>query len=319
MSDSPSRANNVLVLGPSVGEAAGNACRDLVAGESSEQVNFLGVTFTQPAERLRVWKQHVGAERLADTTLVVVGDAAKGEQTAADADDHRWIPDPTDTMALGFEMVRYLARWAPDEETFGCVHTLSDLLGTAGRDRTVELLERLLPVSASLDARIHYHLDPDRHDEETVALLAPLFDTVVEVREDGTLAEIQPSTPEKSEADAGSAATDGYPPEGGPSMDTLLELVADSRRRAILRHLDESEPGVPVETDALVDRLLATEDDASDSEGCRRRLAIELHHHHLPKLADAGLVAYDPDAGVVRRQWGVGLSLWLRLLTTAAR
>jgi len=29
------------------------------------------------------------------------------------------------------------------------------------------------------------------------------------------------------------------------------------------------------------------------------RLAIELHHRHLPKLVDAGLVSYDSDAHLV--------------------
>lgn len=43
--------------------------------------------------------------------------------------------------------------------------------------------------------------------------------------------------------------------------------------------------------------ILATiraEDEAAD-EQLRRRVRISLHHNHLPKLADAGVITYDEE------------------------
>lgn len=59
----------------------------------------------------------------------------------------------------------------------------------------------------------------------------------------------------------------------------------DATRRAVLRHLDSEEGQV-----ALADLAERVADgDARDPD----RLAAALHHNHLPKLAECGLVEYD--------------------------
>jgi hypothetical protein len=53
----------------------------------------------------------------------------------------------------------------------------------------------------------------------------------------------------------------------------------------------------PIE--ALVDRLTESKQPATPD---RASLAIQLYHTDLPKLADVGVVAYDPDRGTVQYQ-----------------
>lgn len=70
------------------------------------------------------------------------------------------------------------------------------------------------------------------------------------------------------------------------STDTILELLADARRRAIIRHVEA------VGRDTSLDRLFS---DTQTGRPNREELLLEAHHHHLPKLDAADVVEYDPD------------------------
>ena len=83
------------------------------------------------------------------------------------------------------------------------------------------------------------------------------------------------------------------------TLDACLALVADRRRRRLIEHLRQNGNGeTPV--DDLIDRLHRAEPDIADERQMNRdQLAIQLTHCHLPKLADHGIVEYDPDHGTV--------------------
>jgi hypothetical protein len=52
--------------------------------------------------------------------------------------------------------------------------------------------------------------------------------------------------------------------------------------------------------ESLVDEVIDRDAErAVEREDRRERVRIGLHHRHLPKLAEAGLVEYDYEAGVV--------------------
>lgn len=72
------------------------------------------------------------------------------------------------------------------------------------------------------------------------------------------------------------------PPSDGSTFDAVFECLADRRRREVVAQLRDREA-------ASLGEL------AENADGRDERLALELHHRHLPKLADAGLVEYDPD------------------------
>lgn len=86
--------------------------------------------------------------------------------------------------------------------------------------------------------------------------------------------------------------------------DAVVDAMADQRRRTVLQTLTEngqSATSMTTLTDAVAER--ATSEALSDDEH-RQRILLALHHRHLPKLADAGLVRYDSEGGRIRSTLG---------------
>jgi len=83
----------------------------------------------------------------------------------------------------------------------------------------------------------------------------------------------------------------GVRPRGSerePRLDAVFDALASEECRDLLDCLAEAEDALSVE--ALAARLPGDDD----------RVRARLHHTGLPKLADAGLVAYDADRELVR-------------------
>lgn len=82
------------------------------------------------------------------------------------------------------------------------------------------------------------------------------------------------------------------------SLDASLELVADGRRRRVIREL-RRKSGAETTVDDLVDRL--HRDEAFAGRGADREDVVrQLYHRHLPKLAAHGVADYDADRQRVR-------------------
>jgi len=83
-------------------------------------------------------------------------------------------------------------------------------------------------------------------------------------------------------------------------LDAVYSVLADRHRRFVVYYLASQED--PAEVGDLVDELAGLEAvvDGSAVDGDRRReLRTVLHHVHLPKLAAADVVTYEPDEGMV--------------------
>lgn len=74
------------------------------------------------------------------------------------------------------------------------------------------------------------------------------------------------------------------------SRDEALKLLSDETRREVLLRLLESEAD-STSIDELVESL------ADPSE--KSSVAIGLHHVHLPKLAEAEVIDFEPETGEV--------------------
>lgn len=75
-------------------------------------------------------------------------------------------------------------------------------------------------------------------------------------------------------------------------LDELLSVLADSDRRTVTAHLRET----PTDT-ATLDELATVL--ATHSTLDRGRIRMQLHHTHLPKLAEIAGIDYDPDTKIV--------------------
>lgn len=93
-------------------------------------------------------------------------------------------------------------------------------------------------------------------------------------------------------SDGDTDAADRGVPGASLSTETTFSLLADRQRRRILAFLSEKDDRTSEVSD-LVDHLVRESLD-------RRRVTTTLHHVHLPKLADAGVVEYDRRTGTVR-------------------
>ncbi|WP_394742242.1 DUF7344 domain-containing protein [Natronococcus roseus] len=85
--------------------------------------------------------------------------------------------------------------------------------------------------------------------------------------------------------------------EAADETGATFDLLANRRRRLVLRRLAESD--APVSVDDLVDHVVLAEDGSESRSvasvgdvviGTRRRVRFSLHHVHLPKLVETNVV-----------------------------
>ncbi|TYL36234.1 hypothetical protein CV102_23415 [Natronococcus pandeyae] len=84
------------------------------------------------------------------------------------------------------------------------------------------------------------------------------------------------------------------------NTDVPFEVLANEHRRHVIRSLCEHETPISIAElarEVAVRKYEANSPEIPDEE--MKRARVLLHHSHLPKLADAGLVTYDPERNLV--------------------
>jgi hypothetical protein len=76
------------------------------------------------------------------------------------------------------------------------------------------------------------------------------------------------------------------------------KLLASEHRRLTIDILIETTP--PVELEDLATEIATRTVDVPSNDGAVERIAISLHHTHLPKMANAGLLKYDPELHLIK-------------------
>jgi hypothetical protein len=86
------------------------------------------------------------------------------------------------------------------------------------------------------------------------------------------------------------------PETNDPNPDVVWRLLSDPRRRYVLEHLHSTErTTLAALARGIEARIEGGEPgDGERTSASRRRIEIALAHDHLPRLADCGVVAYDP-------------------------
>jgi hypothetical protein len=86
-----------------------------------------------------------------------------------------------------------------------------------------------------------------------------------------------------------------YPSTESLSDDDRYEILSAARRRAALAVLENEARRLSLRSLASA---VAKEEEGVDAEDTRAidRVAVSLHHSHLPKMAAFGVVEYDPSS-----------------------
>lgn len=82
------------------------------------------------------------------------------------------------------------------------------------------------------------------------------------------------------------------------TLSQIFTALANHRRRALLDCFRRTEE--TVDRADLVEYVAACESTSEPPDDHREQVAIEIHHTHLPKLTDLGLVEFDERSSTVR-------------------
>lgn len=86
-------------------------------------------------------------------------------------------------------------------------------------------------------------------------------------------------------------------------LDELFDLLSEPVRGTLLAVLDDvAREDFPLDVEAVADAVLERSGPGREpgpTDDARERLVVSLHHRHLPKLADAGVLAYDREERTV--------------------
>ena len=83
------------------------------------------------------------------------------------------------------------------------------------------------------------------------------------------------------------------------SVDAMLDILANAHRRYLLAFLRE-QPGNTASFEAAAKHIITEVGRDQGAQPNHDEVQVDLHHHHLPKLADAGVVEYDVRSQTIR-------------------
>lgn len=261
--------STVLLCGS--GDPTGEMWGPLWAQRDPRETNVLAITCRRnPVEWLDAWEEHIG-DLPTKMGVIRIGQPLDSN-VDLDRSKHEGVnlpltavERPSDLGELYTAITLYATEWLhTDQRTIVWLESLTPLLRHVGIQRTLDFVERLGDRLETLGATAYLRLDPAAHEGYVLDVLRSSFDLVVES------GERLPTVPD--------------------------DLLANSRRRTVLRTLQAADESLPIEDAAARIAAHENEQHPNGTEPVDARLvAIDLQHAHLPKLAKAGLVEVDTE------------------------
>lgn len=304
---------SILVCTPTREESDDRACIDLLTPTDPRDENVLSITVSAtPDERLALWQRHVGTTLPKRAAIVDAGSPAVADDQLAASDEYPSITvdilsDRPNPHELSAAIGQYLGAWeTTPERTLVCLHSLTPLLETLDLSAVRQLISALNTRFATADVSAHYHLDPNAHDDRVIAELRPLFDTVIEHDADDALAVRTTAADEEAPLyhnDRSGDETTRYSavkttvvdqPPLPYSFDTVIDLLSERLRRYVCYDMVEHQ-GERHSLETVVDRVHERVRSSRTDAPSRSEIETMLVHSHLPRLEEAGIIAFDAD------------------------
>ncbi len=268
--DSSFDAGNTLLSTAAIGRDGDTDCVHRLSADGTTERNVLIVTYNRsPEVVLRHWQSRVGDEPMQLGVVAIgVGNAQTGTQRLQPSGEGNSVSlsNPASLGRLETTIRLYLDEWAANEyPTVLCFDSVSTLLHHVDRTAAFRFLASLTEQLPLLDVVAHFHINPNVHDDETVAMLCSLFDIV-----------------------QGYEATEPI-----VSADVLSALLGSPRRQLVCRYLCEVSDSATVS--GIAQQIATWEGSSAPSKNERERVQITLWHVHLPELAEVGILELDGD------------------------
>jgi len=180
--------SNVFLLAPTFSPGVDEQCHELL--ECGEAILYV-VTGNGLDEYYDEWVGTDGPSRVGVISLGGPTRSASPADPRSDADDgvaveHRSVESPGNLTKIGVELNDMLSTWTDEGvRTTVCFESLTPLIQYSDVEKVYKFLHVFSNQVEAVNARAHYHLDPDAHDGSDVNLLMTTFDAVVEVDADG--------------------------------------------------------------------------------------------------------------------------------------
>ncbi len=243
----------------------------MTTGDPKDE-NVLVVTNEQSStELIEHWHSLIGEKPAEFGIITVETDPETRQETRGmhSVSDHNVVAlsRPNSLGRLETAIYLFLDEWSTDDRTtIFCFDSVTTLLHHVDSTVVFRFLRSLTSYLRSLGVVAHFHLDEAAHDEDTIAMLRSVFETSV----------------------GGSKRADPR-----LSADVLSTLIDSRRRRFVCRYL--AQISATADVNSVADKIAEWESNGVPSEDVRERVRITLHHVHLPKLVEAGVVELDGD------------------------
>jgi hypothetical protein len=184
------QAGNVLVMAESMSDAKTETCYHLLGVADPGDVDLLRVVYHRTPDRLLdEWEHHLGSQP-ANTVIVGVDDrvqsgAIASSESGPDAPDLEVLTaNPNDLTGLGMELNNALTALSrTDNDVYVCFDSVTALLQFVDTESAYKFLHMFTGQLHQVDARAHFHMDPEAHETRTVSRLKTTFDDMRRVGE----------------------------------------------------------------------------------------------------------------------------------------
>lgn len=178
--------SSVVLEAPSLSSSGLSICPQLGEDDAATR-NLLLVSLSgNPDGRLDAWGRHGGLPQkvaviTADTSRQAV--AAEGGSVSRGPDgtvvSTTTVSEPSDLTGIGIKMSKCLSAWADeDARTHVCFDSLTTLLQYADVEQVFQYLHVTNKRIEAVGGSVHYHIDPNAHDEQTLSTIESLFSDV---------------------------------------------------------------------------------------------------------------------------------------------